>query len=157
VAAGFQLGGARADGLLCPGIRTSRVETRTRQGWGKSTRFVPIRFVFTNKLSKDDKLLLALDAFTLSKSLRREISIGKIVHGDDHTMLNVKTSALTSEVRKRLESIATLLSNPAPPDLMLNPHWPECEFQSRCRQTAQEKDDLSLLSNVREGAQEIPK
>jgi predicted RecB family nuclease len=118
------------------------------EGWGKPMRFIPIRFVFTNKLSKDNKLLLALDAFTLSKSLRREISVGKIVHGDDHTMLNVKTSALTSEVRKRLDRIATLLSNPAPPDLVLNSHCPECEFQSRCRQKAEEKDDLSLLSNM---------
>jgi len=118
------------------------------EGWGKPTRFVPIRFVFTNKLSKDDKLLLALDAFALSKSLGREVSIGRIVHGDDHTTLKVKTSAMTSEVRKRLERIATLLSNPAPPDLVLNPHCPECEFQARCRQKAEEKDDLSLLSNM---------
>jgi predicted RecB family nuclease len=118
------------------------------EGWGKPTRFIPIRFVFTNKLSKDGKLLLALDAFTLSKSLGREVSIGRIVHGDDHTTLKVKTSAMTSEVRKRLERIATLLSNPAPPDLVLNPHCPECEFQARCRQKAEEKDDLSLLSNM---------
>jgi predicted RecB family nuclease len=117
-------------------------------GWGKPTRFMPIRFLFTHKLSKDDKLLLALDAFMLSKWLRREISVGKIVHGDDHTKLNVKTSAMTSEVRKRLDRIATLLSNPAPPDLVLNPHCPECEFQSRCRQKAEEKNDLSLLSNM---------
>jgi predicted RecB family nuclease len=64
--------------------------------------------------------------------------------------LKVKTSALTSEVRKRLERIATLLSNPEPPDLVLNPHCPECEFQARCRQKAVEKDDLSLLSNMSE-------
>jgi hypothetical protein len=70
------------------------------EGWGKPTRFIPIRFVFTNKLSKDDKLLLALDAFMLSKSLKREISIGKIVHGDEHTMLNVKTSAMTNPVHR---------------------------------------------------------
>jgi len=118
------------------------------EGWGKPTRFIPIRFVFTNKLSKDDKLLLALDAFTLSQSLGREVSIGKIVYGDDHTTMKVKTSAMTSEVRKRLERIATLLSNPAPPDLVLNPHCPECEFQARCRQKAEEKDDLSLLANM---------
>src|SRR5271170_8035683 len=70
------------------------------EGRGKRAQFVPIRFVFTNKLTKDDKLLLALDAFALSKSLGREISLGKIIHGDDHATLKVKTSALTSEVRK---------------------------------------------------------
>jgi hypothetical protein len=54
------------------------------EGRAKPTRFIPIRFVFTNKLSKDDKLLLTFDAFVLSKSLGREVSIGRIVHGDDH-------------------------------------------------------------------------
>jgi predicted RecB family nuclease len=118
------------------------------EGRTKPTRFIPIRFVFTNKLSKDDKLLLAFDAFVLSKSLGREVSIGKIVHGDDHATLKLKISAMISEVRKRLERIAALLSNPAPPDLVLNPHCPKCEFQARCRQKAEEKDDLSLLSNM---------
>jgi predicted RecB family nuclease len=120
------------------------------EGRGKPAQFIPIRFVFTNKLGKDDKLVLAFDAFALSRSLGRGISLGKIIHGDDHATLKVKTSALTGEVRKRLERIATLLSNPEPPDLVLNPHCPECEFQARCRQKAVEKDDLSLLSNMSE-------
>jgi len=40
------------------------------------------------------------------------------------------------------------LSNPAPPDLVLNPHCPECEFQARCRQKAIETDELSLLAGM---------
>jgi predicted RecB family nuclease len=150
VAIGVQLCGAGTHGFLCPGIRTPRGRTRARRRPGQAGQFIPIRFLFTNKLSKDDKLLLALDAFALSKSLGREVSLGKIIYGDDHATLKVKTSALTSEVRKRLERIATLLSNPEPPDLVLNPHCPECEFQARCRQKAVEKDDLSLLSNMPE-------
>ena len=76
----------------------------------KPTQWIPIRFVFTNKLTKDDKLLLAFDAFALSKSLGREVRIGEIVHGDQRTTLKVKTSAMTSDVRKHLERIAALLS-----------------------------------------------
>jgi hypothetical protein len=91
------------------------------EGRDKPTQFIPIRFVFTNKLGEDDKLVLAFDAFVLSRSLGFEIRLGKIVHGDDHVALNVKTSALTGEVRKWLESIAMLFSNPAPPDLVLKP------------------------------------
>src|SRR6516162_10575256 len=116
------------------------------EGRIKPTQF--IRFVFTNKLSKDDKLLLAFDASALSKSLGREVRIGRIVHGDEQTTLKVKTSAMSSDVRKRGERIPTLLSNPGSPDLVLNPHCPECEFQARCRHKAVEKDDLSLLSNM---------
>ena len=119
-------------------------------GPGKVAQFVPDRFIFTNKLGKHDKLLLALDAFVLSEMLGREIRLGKIIHGDDYATLKVKTSALAGEVRKRLEKIAVLLSNPAPPDLVLNRHCAECEFQGRCRQKALEQDDLSLLAGMSE-------
>ena len=77
-----------------------------------------------------------------------QVSLGKIIHGDDHATLKVKTSALAGEVRKRLEKIAALLSSPAPPDLVLNRHCAECEFQARCRKIAVEKDDLSLLAGM---------
>ena len=92
--------------------------------------------------------MLAFDAFVLSETLGRAISIGKIIHGDDHATFKVKTSALAGEVRKRLGKIATLLSNPTPPDLVLNRHCAECEFQARCRKIAIEKDDLSLLAGM---------
>ena len=82
------------------------------------------------------------------QALGREIAVGKIIHGDDHATLKVKTSALAGEVRKRLEKIAALLSSPTPPDLVLNRHCAECEFQARCRKIAVEKDDLSLLAGM---------
>ena len=126
------------------------VERVPAEGRSKPAQFIPIRFLFTNKLSKDDKLLLALDAFALSKSLGREVSVGRIIHGDDHATLKVKTSAMRSEVRMGIEKIAALLANPTPPDLALNHHCAVCEFQIRCKQKAVEKDDLSLLSNMPE-------
>ena len=60
----------------------------------------------------------------------------------------VKTSALAGEVRKRLGKITALLASPTPPDLVLNRHCAECEFQARCRKLAVEKDDLSLLAGM---------
>ena len=81
--------------------RLHAVERVPPEGRGKSAQFIPIRFVFTNKLGKDEKLLLAFDAFVLSEMLGREVSLGKIIHGDDHATLKVKTSALAGEVRKR--------------------------------------------------------
>jgi predicted RecB family nuclease len=130
--------------------RVHAVERVPSEGRGKPAQFIPTRFVFTNKLGKDEKLLLAFDAFVLSEILGRGIGLGKIIHGDDHSTLKVKTSSLAGEVRKRLDKVATLLSSPAPPDLVLNRHCVECEFQSRCRKIAIEKDDLSLLSTMSE-------
>jgi predicted RecB family nuclease len=120
------------------------------EGRGKAAEFIPIRFIFTNKLAKDDRLLLAFDAFVIAEMLGRETRLGKIIHGDDHAMLKVKTAFLAGEVRKRVEKIAALLSSPVPPDLVLNRHCAECEFQARCRQKAIERDDLSLLAGMSE-------
>src|SRR5204862_482998 len=78
------------------------------EGRGKAAQFLPIRFVFRNKLTTDDKLLLAFDAFVLSKTLGREVSLAKIIHGDDYVTLKLKTSALVGEMRKRLEKISAL-------------------------------------------------
>jgi predicted RecB family nuclease len=138
------LGNPRSEQLL--ESRLHAVERVPSEGRGKAAQFVPIRFVFRNKLTRDDRLLLAFDALVLCQVLGREISLGKIIHGDDHATLKVKTSALNGEVRKRIEKLAALLSSPAPPDLVLNRHCAECEFQSRCRKIAVEKDDLSLLA-----------
>ncbi len=126
------------------------VERAPSEGRGRPAQFIPIRFIFTNKLREDDKLLLAFDAFVLSEATGREISLGRIIHGDDHSALKVKTAALFGKVRKYLERIAGLLCSPTPPDLVLNRHCSECEFQTRCRPKAIGADDLSLLSNMSE-------
>ena len=107
------------------------------------------RFIFTNKLDKDDKLLLAFDAFTLSLSLGREIRFGRIIHGDNHATSKVKISPLVGEVRKRINKIAALLASSTPPELILNRHCAECEFQTRSRdKEAIQQDHLSLLSSM---------
>jgi len=140
------LGGPSAELLLQS--RLHAVERVPSEGRGKPAQFIPIRFMFRNKLTKDDRLLLAFDAQVLSQMLGREVSLGKIIHGDDHATLKVKTSALAGEVGRRLEKLAVLLSSPAPPDLVLNRHCVECEIQARCRKIAIEKDDLSLLAGM---------
>lgn len=124
------------------------IERVPAEGRSKATQLIPIRFIFTNKLGKDDKLLLAFDVFVLSAALNRKISLGKIIYGDDHASLKVKISAFAGDVRKRLDKIVVLLSSPAPPNLVLNRHCTECEFQARCRQKAIETDDLSLLAGM---------
>src|SRR5207245_9638933 len=99
----------------------------------KPVRFVPIRFVFTNKINKDDKLLLAFDALVLSEVVGREMGLGKIIHGDGRSTLNVKISALVSEVQKLISKITTLISVESPPNIILNRHCAESQFNVRCR------------------------
>lgn len=99
------------------------------EGQGKPPQFIPIRFVSTNKLNRDDKLLLAFDALLLAEALGYEAGCGKLIHGDGQATLRVQTSALANEVRKLTGEIATLLSSGSTPDLVLDRHCAECEFR----------------------------
>src|SRR6266704_3494716 len=107
------------------------VERVPAAGRGRHAQFIPTRFVFNKKLSRDDKLVLAFDALVLSEMLGREVSLGKIIHGDDSATLRVKTSALAGDVSRLSGKIFELLSSTSPPDLILNRHCAECEFQAR--------------------------
>jgi predicted RecB family nuclease len=126
------------------------LERAPSEGHGRPPQLIPIRFIFRKRVGEDDKLLLAFDTFALSTVTGHEIDFGKIIHGDDHRVLKVKTSALSGHVWKCIERVAALLSCPTPPDLVLNRHCGECEFQTRCREKAIEADDLSLLSGMSE-------
>lgn len=126
------------------------VERVPPSGRGGADQFAPIRFVFRNKLTRDDKLVIAFDGLVLSEMLGLKVEIGKIVHGDNYAVFKVKTPTLESDVRTLAENVSKLVANPSPPPLVLNRHCPECEFQGRCRQKAIEQDDLSLLGGMSE-------
>ena len=138
---------ARSRNLQCS---CHAVECIPSLGRDKAVQFMPIRFVFRNKPTRDDKLLIAFDSLILSEMLNRTINYGKILYGDNYAALRVKTSALADDVRKLTERIGRLLASASPPDLVLNRHCAECEFQFRCRQKAIDHDDLSLLGSMTE-------
>ena len=118
------------------------------EGRGKSVQFVPIRFIPTDKVTRDDKLLLGFDALVFSDSLGRKIVSSKLIHGSGFAVSQVKMPALFPLVRRKMQRIAELLAAEAPPDLALNRHCPECQFRNHCREKAIEKDDLSLLGGL---------
>jgi len=120
------------------------------EGQDQPAQFIPIRFIFTTKITHPDKLLLVFDVFVLSEMLGIEIGLGKIIHGKNQITLRVMTSHFMNDVRKITGKITTILSSHSTPDLVLNRHCPECEYQDRCRQKAIEKDDLSLLAGMSE-------
>lgn len=124
------------------------VERLPAEGPGRPSQFIPIRFFANNKLTSENKILVAFDALVLSKVLGREVSLGKIIHGDDEAALKIKIPPLATDVRKLIAKVRVLLSSQTPPDLVLNRHCSDCEFQLRCRQKAIEKDDLSQLPGM---------
>src|SRR3954468_21784443 len=88
-------------------LRTNELESRLHAveriasaGRGSTNQFIPYRFEFTNKLSRQHKLLMAFDTLALAETVGRAVTLGKVMHGDNHATLKVKISAFASDVTK---------------------------------------------------------
>ena len=124
------------------------VQRITSKEANSSAQLVPIRFAPDNKLSNSDKMVAAFETLVLAKSIGAKVGVAKIVHGEKWSVFTVKANMLSRAVHKTVSQAADLLSASSPPDLILNRHCPECEFQDRCRKQTTEKNDLSLLPNL---------
>jgi predicted RecB family nuclease len=110
----------------------------------------PVRFVPNEKLASSDKLLIALDALALSRLTGSMPPTARIIHGAAHRSTVIQLPKLAKEVRSLVNALRAQYTSGTPPPLALNKHCPECQFRSRCRQIAIEKDDLSLLTTLSE-------
>ena len=122
-----------------------RGTTPTQKGHGP---YVPIRFVPFEKISKHHKLMLAFDAFVLWKASGQIPTRGTIIHGLRRTVLHFKLDALIHEMQSLVGRLRALLAESSPPGPVLIRHCSECEFETYCRRTVIEKDDLSLLDSL---------
>lgn len=112
--------------------------------------YIPVRCVPSEKITKHDKLLLAFDALALSMASGKMPLFGEIIHGREQKSVKVQLAELLNMARSIVERIASQLASQIPPQLILNKHCAECEFEDRCHQVAIEKNDLSLLSGMSE-------
>jgi predicted RecB family nuclease len=133
---------------LAPSTSIDVIKCLSTDDQEKKTQFIPYSFLWANKLSRTDKLLLAYNAHVLAKLLRRSIGSSKIIHGDRQISTKVKTADFAREVNNIIGKITAILIDAFPPKLALNRHCPECEFRERCHKLAIEKDDLSLLNGL---------
>ena len=100
------------------------------------------------KITTQDKLLLAFDALVLGTVSGEAPRFGKIIHGRKQATTKVDVAGWMDMAKTVVSKIAAQQANPTPPPLMLNQHCAACEFKARCRQIALEKDELSLLANM---------
>lgn len=124
-------------------------KTNTRDSQ-RFTAYAPIRFIPTEKITKQDKLILAFDALAVSRHLGKEPLFGKIIHGSKHSTIKVRLNELIASANAVVGEILGQQSKFKPPDTILNKHCAGCEFHSQCYKTALEKDDLSLLLGLNE-------
>jgi predicted RecB family nuclease len=128
--------------------RLPALERTPSERQDRPPHFVPHRFQWSNKVTKNDKLLLAFDALVLAEAVGSQVNFGKIMHGGGRRTLKVNLSPLARELRKQVANVVALTAEESPPDLVLNAHCRQCEFQARCHNLAKQKDELSLLSGM---------
>ena len=116
----------------------------------RHSSYIPIRFVPYKKITKQDRLLLAYDALTISLATGKIPFFGKIIYSCEHKTTKVQLPELVKTTQSIVAEIIKQHTSRTVPQLILNKHCPQCEFESECRQIAHEKDDLSLLPNMTE-------
>jgi hypothetical protein len=82
--------------------------------------YMPIRCVPSEKITTQDKLLLAFDALALGTVSGQVPRFGKIIHGCERVAVKVEVAGLTDMVKTVVGKIAAQHACHTPPPLMLN-------------------------------------
>jgi predicted RecB family nuclease len=112
---------------------------------GPPCYYRPIRFAPANKVDKSDKLLLAFDALAISRITGVVPPTGRIT---GMSMPDPRFRLPSRSARSDWRSPRLPRYEHGPPQPVLNKHCADCEFRSRCRADAVERDDLSLLAGL---------
>jgi predicted RecB family nuclease len=130
--------------------RIPMLERTTHSDKARQSPYIPVRLIPREKLASQDRLLLAFDAHVLLHASGKTTLFGKIIHGREHSIAKVKFDELLKTVEMVVGKIEAQQTSQTAPQLVLNKHCHECEFQARCRRVALEKDNLSLLAGMTE-------
>lgn len=106
---------------------------------------VPIFITPFEKVTKADKLFLALQATFIQNEFNLQIENCKIVYGTNSKQTKFKFLPFTKSIKKLIGDMNKVLSNSNAPVLFRNSHCQVCEFQNNCLEKLIERDDLSLL------------
>jgi predicted RecB family nuclease len=116
---------------------------------GSDRPYVPIRYSAWEKSNQFDDLLVCFGALAIAQATGAEIPPnGKVVYGEGCRTKTIRIPEHLPKTRQIVQEIASTCFSREEPRLVLNEHCPTCDFQSRCRALAVERDDLSLLGTM---------
>ncbi|MBK1621380.1 hypothetical protein CKO42_23790 [Lamprobacter modestohalophilus] len=116
----------------------------------RTEQYFPLRLALEQKITKIDKILLAFDAIAIESQTGRIPTFGRFIAKDDKDKSQKVqlTDSIMDSARSALNELLAFESKQPPPEIILNRHCSECEFQTRCRKLAEKCDDLSLISTM---------
>jgi predicted RecB family nuclease len=112
--------------------------------------YIPVLYSPWDKLEQSDRLIVSFGALAISQATGAETPPnGQIIFGYTGGIKRVRNTDLLARTRHIIGEIVTNCHSEEP-RLVLNKHCSVCDFQSRCRSIAINRDDLSLLGAMAE-------
>jgi len=113
--------------------------------------YLPVLHVHGDKVGRQQKLLLAVLGLVLDRVQGLRPAVGLVARGPEGRLGKVNLDAkLYRQTEQVLGELERLQAGGEPPRLALNRHCQQCEFRQRCREQAEQADDISLLETVGE-------
>ena len=113
--------------------------------------YVPVLHNHGDKVSRQQKLLLAVLGLALGRVQGLRPATGLVARGPEGRLGKVRLDASLYRLAEQvLDEVKRLQAGGDLPQLTLNKHCHLCEFRQRCRMQAKEADDISLLGGVGE-------
>ena len=109
---------------------------------------IPIFITPFEKVTKLDKLFIALQAAFVRNEFNLQVDNCKIVFGKYFQEIKLKLSSFTKNIEKTINDLHKTLSDSGEPILILNKHCPVCEYSSYCKQKALAEGNISLLDRA---------
>ena len=127
--------------LSTPNLKAELHGLRLVRGTGRANGndYIPLRFLYNEKISNTDRLLLAFDAFVFSQAVGIDPRHGEFIHGREQRTAKVPLTPLYNKVRAALTAIAAQEAQSAPPPVVLNKHCAECQYAPHCGADRQER------------------
>jgi predicted RecB family nuclease len=110
---------------------------------------IPILITPFEKVSRTDKLFVALQAAYIQNEFHLQVDNCKVIFGKNMRQTKFKITSFTKATKKIIGEINKTLSNSLPPSFVRNLHCQICEFQLDCMEKLVERDDLSLLTGLK--------
>jgi len=110
---------------------------------------IPILISPFEKVTNSDKLFIAVQAYFLRQNFDLKIEEAEIVFGKQQKKAKVILNKLTKKIKKVISDIDQIGRIELPPVFYKNLHCQQCEFNQICEAKLKERDDLSLLGNMK--------
>ncbi|MBU0958738.1 MAG: TM0106 family RecB-like putative nuclease [Nanoarchaeota archaeon] len=117
---------------------------------GSKKSYTPILLVASERLSKRDKLFLALQCLALSKIMGINFESARLFYGAKFRTLKISIADYYAEALIILEDLCKILENKSEPPLIKIDSCKYCGFEKSCHSKLVEQDHISLLSGIRE-------